>query len=166
MCAIWRNSVLCIAGHCLCPIQCNSDPCSVFVYKQCAQMYHALYWYTSGCTSVLFSVKSVLQCAVQCTSVQCSALIRMICSWFGGCARGLSSPLGHFSNLASPVQGQLSNISYISMIFLQFFFKDFLQFCNYLWQSSAQGDYLPLWTTFRTLPAQFRPNFRTFRTFQ
>ena len=33
----------------------------------------------------------------------CSALIRMICSRFGGWARGLSSPLGHFSNLASPV---------------------------------------------------------------
>ena len=39
------------------------------------------------------------------------------------------------------------------------FFKDFLQFCKYLWQRSAQEDCLPLWATFQTLPDPFRANF-------
>ena len=81
--------------------------------KLCAMQF----MYCAQCTDqerVCYAVWKVWN-SVLCSSsiVLCSALIRMICGWFG--ARGLS---------------------------------------------------FPLWTTFRTLPAPFRTNFRTFQTFQ
>ena len=99
------------------------------------------------------------KCSLVCHAVLCSALIRMICSWFGGCARGLSSPSGPLFEPCQPRLGPTFEHFKHFNDFWQFFQRFLANICKYLWQRSAQEDCLPLWATFQTLSDPFRANF-------